>query len=187
VAKSEGTISEGKEFGKLTGSSRAKAIDSGFEKVTAIDKNIRNIDRAIEQLDAGADTGAIESRFFPSIKAASVALDQIQSELALDVVGATTFGALSKGELDLAKQVALPTNLNAPELKEFLIKKREAQEKLRGWYQEQIDFLDSGGTIAGFLRQKKRGQPQETSGGQIMIDAQGNRARVFEDGTFEEL
>ena len=188
IAETEGTIAEGKEFGKLTGSSRAKAIDSGFDKIVAINKNIENIDRAIEQIDLGADTGAIESRFFPSIKASTVALEQIQSELALDVVGATTFGALSQGELDLAKQVALPTRLDSAELKQFLIDKKSAQTKLMAYFQEQIDFIDQGGTKAGFLRSKSRGRPQGgRQGGQIMTDAQGNRARVFPDGTFEEL
>ena len=161
IAKTEGTIAEGKEFGKLTGSSRAKAIDSGFDKIVAINKNIENIDRAIEQIDLGADTGAIESRFFPSIKASTVALEQIQSELALDVVGATTFGALSQGELDLAKQVALPTRLDSAELKQFLIDKKSAQTKLMAYFQEQIDFMDQGGTKAGFLRSKSRGQSQK--------------------------
>ncbi len=188
IADTQGVISEAKEFSKLTGSSRAKAIDSGFDKIVAINKNIENIDRAIEQIDLGADTGAIESRFFPSIKASTVALEQIQSELALDVVGATTFGALSQGELDLAKQVALPTRLDSAELKQFLIDKKAAQAKLMAYFQEQIDFIDQGGTKAGFLRSKGRSQPQaERQGGQIMIDEQGNRARVFPDGTFEEL
>ncbi|MBL4664272.1 MAG: hypothetical protein JKY22_12140 [Flavobacteriaceae bacterium] len=186
IAKTEGTIAEGKEFGKLTGSSRAKAIDSGFDKIQSISKNIDNINKAIEEIDAGASTGAIESRFFPSIRASTVALEQIQSELALDVVGATTFGALSKGELDLAKEVALPTKLEPAELKKFLVDKKSAQEKLMAYYQEQIDFIDQGGTKAGFLRSKERGVSTGQEG-QIMVDAQGNRARVFKDGTFEEL
>lgn len=217
IAKTEQTLAEARKFGALTGSSRAKAIDSGFQKIASIDKNLRNIDRAVEQLDAGASTGAIESRFFPSIRAATVALEQIQSELALDVVGATTFGALSAGELNLAKEVALPTKLEPEELKQFLTDKRVAQEKLRAYFKEQIDHLDQGGTLASFLRQKERTttvqqevapqaaprvapQPQaartrqrgararpQAESGRVMVDAQGNRARVFEDGTFEEL
>jgi hypothetical protein len=160
VGDSQATIKEREEFGKLTGSSRAKKIDSGFDQIAGIDKNLRNIDRAIAALQAGAGTGAIESRFFPSIKAASVELDNIQGELALDVVGATTFGALSKGELDLAREVALPTKLEKDDLISFLNRKKEAQQKLRSYYDEQIQFLDQGGTIAGFLRMKE-GQIQQ--------------------------
>lgn len=173
IAKTEQIIAEGKEFGKLTGSSRSKAIDSGFSNIQGIDKNIRNIDRAIEAIDQGANTGAIESRFFPSIKAASVALDQIQSELALDVVGATTFGALSEGELALARDVALPTKLNEPELRVFLLDKKAAQEKLKAYFQEQINFLDDGGTVAGFLRSKERQAPAAQAAPAAQIPQQG--------------
>lgn len=168
VSESESQREQAKEFAKKTGASRASAIDKGFEAVQGIDKNIRNIDRAIEQIDAGANTGAIESRFFPSIKAASVALDQIQSELALDVVGATTFGALSEGELKLARDVALPTKLDSAELKQFLLDKKDAQSKLREYYREQMDFLDQGGTIAGFLRQKERAAPAQEQAQQAL-------------------
>ena len=155
VGKSEAIVAERKKFGELTGTSRAKAIDSGFERIGKISTNINNLDRAIAAVEAGAGTGAIERRF-PSIRAASVELDQIQGELALDVIGAVTFGALSEGELDLAKQIALPAGLEGPELIQHLRNRKAAQEKLRSWYKEQIDFLDQGGTIAGFLREKER-------------------------------
>ena len=92
------------------------------------------------------------------MRAASVALDQIQGEMALDVIGATTFGALSEGELNLAKSIALPTGLNKKELKAHLNAKKEAQEKLRDYFKEQVQFLDNGGTVAGFLRMKEGNQ-----------------------------
>lgn len=145
------------KFAEMTGSSRAKAIDKGFETIEKIDSGIGNIDRAIAAIDNGAGVGAVE-KLWPSIKAASVELDNIRGSMALDVVGATTFGALSKGELDLAKDVALPTGLNSAELKDYLIRRKNAQNKLRAYYNEQIQFLDQGGTVAGFLRKKERGQ-----------------------------
>lgn len=168
-------MKQAEKFAELTGSSRAKAIDSGFEKVNKIDTGIRNIDRAIAAVEAGAGVGAIESKF-PSLKAASVELDNIQGSMALDVVGATTFGALSKGELDLAKEVALPTGLDGPELIDHLQRKKVAQEKLRAYYNEQIQFLDQGGTVAGFLRMKEReqgDQPQANPQDQGGIEQQG--------------
>lgn len=161
VAESEAEIKERTKFAELTGSSRAKKIDDGFEAIGKADQNIGNIDRAIRALDEGANTGAIESRFFPTIKAASVALDQIQNELTLDVLNSATFGALSEEELKLAKQTALPTGLPEAELREWLMRKREAQEKLKAYFMEQVDFLDQGGTVAGFLRMKERGAPQQ--------------------------
>jgi len=156
VAVSQEEIRQRTKFAEMTGASRAKAVDKGFTTIQSIDKNVRNIDRAITALNEGASTGAIESRFFPSIREASVVLDQIQGELALDVVGAVTFGALSQGELDLARSTALPTGLQPPELINFLQERKIAQEKLRDYYVAQIDHLDQGGSIASFLRQQQR-------------------------------
>jgi len=160
IAKTQAEIEEGKTFGKLTGSSRAKAIDSGIKRIETIDLGIRNIDKAIELVAKGAGVGVINSQL-PSIRAASIALDFIQKKMSLDVIGAVTFGALSKGELDLAKEVALPTGLNSEELTQHLIDRKNAQLKLRGYFNDQIQFLDQGGTIAGFLRQKEREQGSE--------------------------
>lgn len=179
IGDAEATIAQRKKFGELTGSSRAKAIDKGFDRIQKIDVGIGNIDKAIEAVRGGAGTGAVE-RLFPSIKAASVELDNIQGQMALDVIGAVTFGALSKGELDLAKTVALPTGLDGPELIDFLERKKAAQQKLRAYFQDQIDFLDQGGTVAGFLRSKERevvGQGAAGADGtktRIKFDAQGN-------------
>jgi len=132
---------QAEKFAEATGAQRSKLIDAGFEKISKITSGIR--------------TGAIE-KLWPSIKASSVLLDNIRGDMALDVVGATTFGALSKGELDLAKDIALPTGLDDQELKTYLTDKKSAQEKLKAYYNEQIQFLDQGGTIAGFLRKKEQ-------------------------------
>lgn len=204
IGKSKATIRQREKFGELTASRRSKVIDSGFNKIEKINSAIGNIDRAIGVLNAGAGVGAIE-KFLPSFKAASVELDNIQKSMALDVIGATTFGALSEGELNLAKEVALPTGLDDPQLIEYLQKRKVAQEKLRAYYREQVNFLDQGGTVAGFLRSKEResqaqqapqsapqqpAQPtaqQPRQGGVLHVDANGNKAMVFPDGSFEEV
>lgn len=155
LAEAKAELKEAEKFAEATGSSRARIIDAGFDKMNKIDEGISNIDSAISALGSGAGTGAIE-KFFPSIKAASVELDNIRGKMALDVVGATTFGALSKGELDLAKDIALPTGLNDAELTDYLIRKKDAQQKLRDYYYEQIQHLDQGGTVASFMREKER-------------------------------
>jgi hypothetical protein len=170
-AEIQGLRAESRSFSSKTGASRAKAIDTGFANIQKIDAGIANFDRAISAIQSGAGTGAIE-KFLPSFKAASVLLDNIQGSMALDVVGATTFGALSKGELDLARAVALPTGLDGPELIQFLNDKKAAQSKLRGYYFEQIQFLDQGGTVAGFLRRKEGEQGQ-----QPQVDQQAGQQR----------
>lgn len=179
IGNAKAIIKGREKFAEMTATSRAKAIDSGFEKITKIDAGLRNIDRAVAELNAGAGVGAIE-KFLPSFRASSVALDNIQKSMALDVIGSVTFGALSQGELDLAKEVALPTGLDTPQLIKYLGDRKAAQEKLRGYYQEQIDFLDQGGSVAGFMRSKERGagqQPQQeqaqpSSVGRFTIEVQ---------------
>tara|TARA_R110002096_G_scaffold152085_2_gene315018 strand:+ start:2257 stop:3414 length:1158 start_codon:yes stop_codon:yes gene_type:complete len=157
VAESEATIRERTKFAEMSGASRSKAIDKGYERIQKIDKGVRNIDRAIDAVRKGAGSGALEKKF-PSIRQASVELDQIADSMALDVIGAVTLGAISATELDLAKQVALPRGLNPDALIEHLQARSAAQGKLRAYFGEQIDFLDQGGTVAGFLRGRKASQ-----------------------------
>lgn len=157
----EATIAGRKKFGELSGTARAKSIDSGFERIGKIDAGVRTIDRAIQAIESGAGTGAIE-KMLPSIRAASVELEQIGNQLALDVIGGVTLGAISEAELNLAKQVALPVGLDGPELIQHLNDRKAAQLKLRDYFNDQIQFLDQGGTVAGFLRERERQlTPQE--------------------------
>ncbi len=166
---------ESTEFAKKTGVSRARTIDEGVASIQKIDINNRNLGKAIAAIDEGAQTGAIVSRFTPTVRAATVKLEQVQKLLGLDVIGAVTFGALSKGELDLALETALPTNLDPPELKQWLLDKQAANAKLRDYFSSQIEFVDTGGTLAGFLRQQERGA--QTGGaapdGTVITNAQG--------------
>lgn len=167
VAETSAVIKQREKFAELTGASRAKAIDSGFERIVKIDKGIMNIGRAIDAIKGGAETGAI-AKFLPSFRAASVELDQIKNELALDVIGGVTLGAISESELDLVKLVAIPSGLDGPELVTHLEERRAAQQKVRAYFQEQIDFLErggpdgKGGTVAGFLRMKRRERDSQT-------------------------
>ena len=176
IGATEAVIAQRKKFGELTGSSRSKAIDNGIERMSKIDLGLNNINRAIGVLEGGAGSGAIQ-KYLPSFKAASIALDHVQKSMALDVIGAVTFGALSEGELQLAKEVALPTGLDGPELISHLKERKASQEKLRSYFNEQIQFLDQGGTVAGFMREKERqttGEDTPPTGQSFNFDAQGN-------------
>jgi hypothetical protein len=129
-------------------------VKGSFEGIGKARKSIGNINRAIQAIDDGANTGAIQ-RFFPSITTASIELDQLRNELGLDVVGAVTFGALSKGELDLALSTALPDKLEGPALRDFLVRKKEAQNKTILNMREAIQFLSKpGATVADFVQSK---------------------------------
>lgn len=117
---------------------------AAFKKLPMIQANINKLDRAMTAIDKGASTGYIQS-MLPTFRAASVQLDQLQSELGLDVVGSVTFGALSEGELQLALDVALPTNLEPGPLREWIGEKRSAQQKLWNYLKEQATFLGKKG------------------------------------------
>ena len=172
VAESEATIARTVELAKGEAKLTSKTIDKGFETIGKIRTNVANINRAIAALDAGARTGAID-RFLPNITAASVELGQIQKELGLDIISAVTFGALSQGEMDLALSTALPVGLDEPALRDFLVRKRDAQNKLSNYFVDQINFLDAGGTLVEFLNQQR--ETFEQADNIIRFDAQGNQ------------
>lgn len=117
-----------------------KKADQLFEAAEKIQTNTANLREARQALLAGAGTGPIE-RLWPSFRAASVRLDNLQGRLGLDVVGATTFGALSKGELDLSKAVALPTGLSEEELGAWIDRRIAAQEAKAEYLLRQAIFL----------------------------------------------
>ena len=116
-----------------------------FERIGPIRANISNLDRAIELVEEeGATTGVLASRF-PAWRASTVELRNLQSTLGLDVIGSVTFGALSEGELELALDVALPTDLRPGALSDWLREKRDAQEKLVDNLTMQANFLSVPG------------------------------------------
>ena len=125
-----------------------------FDMVDKIRQNITNLKSVIPLVGQGANTGPITS-LFPSFKAQTIKLESLQKRLALDVVGATTFGALSQGELDLAKDVALPIKLSGDALINWVNVRVEAQEKLAGYFEEQANFLSGGGTQDEYLKMKR--------------------------------
>jgi len=169
------------------------ASTKAFEKLAPIKQSIVNIDEAIKLVDEGAGTGPILSRL-PSIRSASIKLDNVQKAMGLDVIGTTTFGALSKGELDLALSKALPTNLRGPALREWLVEKKAAQEKLSVFLEKAATFLGTpGNTIAGFIESEKAAQsetplittaPQE---GATATNPTTGEQIIFRDGQWETL
>lgn len=131
-----------------------------FEKIPAIQQSISIYDDGIAALDGGASSGKL-SNLAPSIKKQSILLDQAQTELGLNVISNTTFGALSEGELRLALQSGMPTGLSEPDLREWLVDKKEAQQKLLAYYQDAAQFLgESGNTINMFMAKREAEEEQ---------------------------
>jgi hypothetical protein len=150
LSKSFETI-RGKASAQASGVQAVEASGSAFESLNKINLNMGNLDDAIAALRKGARTGAID-QYLPNIRASSVELRNIQNRLGLDVIGAVTFGALSKGELDLALETALPTSLDEPKLLAWLEKRKEGQRKLANYYSRAASYLGTpGNTVATWV------------------------------------
>lgn len=133
----------------------SEASKEAFDGLKNVRSTIANMNDAIKALNKGAETGPIISRL-PSFRAAAIELDNIKGRMGLDVVGATTFGALSESELAFALDTALPTSLEPKELREWLKRKKESQTKLAKGLREAASFLGKpGNTIAGFIEQQE--------------------------------
>jgi hypothetical protein len=140
----------------------SEVIKKSFDSIGKTRRSISNIDNAIKALDNGANTGALQ-RFLPTITAASVELQQVRGQMGLDVIGAVTFGALSESELAFALNVALPDGLSGPRLRQWLVDKKAAQEKVIGNMNEAIQFLSQGNTVADFVASKQGASNQSES------------------------
>jgi hypothetical protein len=157
---------QGQRAGERTAGAEAQKkvpdILAGVERINSL---IPKLDRAIELVrDEGANVGFIASRL-PSWNRSSIELDNIRSQLGLDVVGSVTFGALSEGELALALNTALPTNMDGEGLIQWLERKKIAQQKLRDYLTEQAMFLadEPGRTLGDWIKEvRRRGEALKT-------------------------
>jgi len=145
-ARVEGAVASARKAAEIGQTEGQKA----YQTLGKVRLNLGNIDAAIGALDAGANTGAIASRF-PDWNAATIELRNIQNQLGLDVVGSVTFGALSESELALALATALPMNLDETELRAWLVRKKDANNKLANYLEDQAKFLLSGNTLDKWL------------------------------------
>lgn len=150
VADNAGTVAGGKEAGKQAVTASGKF----YEQMAPVGKAITNLSEAINAIDEGADRGKI-ANLFPSFTEASITLDNIRGRMGLDIIGATTFGALSESELAFALDTAIPP-LDEKDLRPWLEKKRTAQRKLYGELQNAAIYLGKpGNTVSGYLEKMR--------------------------------
>jgi hypothetical protein len=151
------------EAGVISAKEAAKISVKAFDRLEKINMNIDNLNEGIQLIEDGAETGVVRSKL-PSVRKNSIKLDNLQGRLGLDVLHSTTFGALSAAELKFALSTALPMKLEGEELKEWMIQKRDAQEKLSDYIEAAAIYLGTpGNTVAGWMKQQraKRTQRQE--------------------------
>jgi hypothetical protein len=197
VASSQATIKDRVKRAEENAKNATGQIKEYFDQLGNIERNIANFNEAIQLIDDGAETGAIASKL-PSVKAASVKLDNVIGRLGLDVIGNTTFGALSEAELKFALDTAGPGKLDGPELRQWFVDKRDAQEKLSSYISNAIQFLNIPGNSLADLqaaapRQNAQDAPKASGatnakGWKLMTDVNNNKAYVSPDGKeFEEV
>jgi len=161
-----------------------KRSEDAFDKIAPIKRSIANIDEAISLIDQGAETGVIAARL-PSVRSASIQLDNLQGKLGLDVISNTTFGALSAPELKFALSTALPKTLEGPELKKWLQRKKEAQQKLAAYLERVAVFLGTpGNTVKDFIELEQVNQLDREAGVEALPPGLPAGTTDNGDGTF---
>jgi hypothetical protein len=160
-----------------------KAFDA-FDQASLATGAIGTMDEAIRAIDGGARSGLVEN-FLPNVTEASAALNNAMNRMGLDVISSVTFGALSEAEMNLAMETAAPRNLEPQALRQWLVNKRNAQEKARDALLAAARYFSKpGNTLEGWFDQQEANRP---AGGDaasapvaapsntIRYDAQGNR------------
>lgn len=137
----------------LEAKDRAAASAEAVDKVMSIESGLSIYDNMIAEIDNGANTDAFTA-WTPTIKDSTRRFEQGARELGLGVISNTTFGALSDAELRLAMETAVPL-LQPKAMRQLLIDKKAAQQKLADSMYEYALFLDGGGTKAEWLKQQR--------------------------------
>lgn len=177
----------GAELQGLRAGERSAASESikqsieAFKGLKSVKTSISNLEEGMKLIDEGAETGVVASRL-PSVKAASIKLDTLQGQLGLDVIGNTTFGALSEAELRFALDTALPKKLQPEELKKWMKEKRDAQIKLSNYLEDAAIFLGTpGNNVADFLEMKRQEQKDEQSQETTTVSQQSLQSELTAD------
>ena len=133
--------------------------DKAIDQIIGIKGEVSNLDAAIEAIDQGAESGKL-SNWFPSFRKSTIKLSQAANRLGLDVISATTFGALSEGELKLAMDTAVPRDLQPQDLKDWLVLRKGAKLKLSRELEKMAGALGSGNmTAPEYLKQLREDDP----------------------------
>tara|TARA_R100001510_G_C7647744_1_gene205087 strand:+ start:200 stop:1276 length:1077 start_codon:yes stop_codon:yes gene_type:complete len=151
---------------------QAETVKNAFEKADQMTTSIASVDEAIRSIDAGAPRGVFFN-LLPNITEQSASLDRALKQMGLDIVGSVTFGALSAAELQVAMATAYPENAPAPELRKFLVRRKEALQKLRSYTEEAAMFLSNPNNTANDWRElviERRNQREASVGGNPYLD-----------------
>jgi hypothetical protein len=162
-----GVLSErDRAFAEGQGRIQANVLGDFQQRIEPVNRSIRLMRSAVELLDSGANTGPI-ANLFPSMTADTLKLESLQQQLGLSTIQTTTFGALSAPELKLALEAEFPTSLDEKDMKQYLLEKIAAQEKLKAYIIEVMTFMNAGpgNTLAKFYTEKRKQMDRAKAGG----------------------
>jgi len=169
-------VAGSKKIGAVTADQAATA----FEKANSVTDSIGSIDRAIAAIDNDALSGFF-ANYLPDITTASAELRSAMNQMGLDVISSVTFGALSQSEMEVAMSTAVPQNLPPPQLREWLVEKRDKQIKARAALEKAASYLSQpGNTISSWL-ELKAGERDSDSGNPYMSKSLEELNRIFND------
>lgn len=136
-------------------SATVEAGMSAWSDYGKLQSSLGNINEAISALDNGAQSGMVYN-MLPNVTEASASLTNAMNRMGLDVIGSVTFGALSEGEMRLAMDTAVPRNLGPEELRNWLVRKRDAQQKAAEMLADAAQFLTvPGNTINDWIARNR--------------------------------
>ena len=123
------------EFQTTSAEAKAKMVQTTIDSIINVNSSLRNYAKAKDALRRAITNGqnitGIVSQYFPNVSVEAAELENARNALGLDVIGSVTFGALSKGELDLALTQGLPLGLDEPQLLEYIERREVALGKYR--------------------------------------------------------
>ena len=142
----QGDRSQQRALGGLS----SEIVGNAYKDMLKVRTNIATLEDAKRALESGAQTGFF-TQFLPDISRSATELANVRGRLGLEVVGSVTFGALSKGELDLALDIGLPENMDEDYLKGWVQERIDAKKKLLVNLQEAASFLSKGNSIGDWM------------------------------------
>jgi hypothetical protein len=108
---------------------RGESLRKAMEQVPLLAEGQVLMGEALYDLEQGASTGYVQNRL-PAMNGHTANLRRLVQNMGLNVVGMTTFGALSKGELDLSLDSSLNLDMDEDVLREQLKDRMVAQAVL---------------------------------------------------------
>lgn len=151
--------------------------EEAMTQASAIESKLPLYLDIIRSIDEGADSGIIMSRL-PATNEATASLRSAANQLGITVINSATFGALSESELNLALSTEIPQNLPPERLKEYVIRRYEAQAKLANEIRKKARQLaTSGMTYTDYIKQSTMNDIPTTLPEVVISDEGGVRRR----------